>query len=440
MSPVPLDGPFDQRSDERRGRARGFRAHVCDPSQGLDGPAGLVVRAGRVVACGPDVALPPDTVTLPYTIVPGFVDLRVFTGEPGSEHRETLASAGEAAVSGGVTSFLHMPDTDPVIDDAALVEFVLSRGAASPARVLPAAALTRGLHGEQMAEMRLMHEAGALAFTDGRRDIADAGLLKRLLTYGRDFGALVMTTNRERSLAGSGVMNGGKVATRLGLPGIPREAEVIALERDLRLVRMTGGRYHAATISTGESVEAIRRCKRDGVPVTCSATVAHATLNENDVEGYRTYFKLSPPLRHEDDRQAVIEGLADGTIDALCSGHDPQDADTKRRPFAEAADGAIGLETLFAAAMRLVHDERLTLSRVVDLLACAPARILGIEAGTLAPGSPADFAAVDPDEPWQLTEESLRSRSANTCYENARFSGRVVQTFVGGHRVYEASQ
>ena len=429
------------RPAEVSGRARGFRARICDPSQGLDGPAGLVVQAGEVVACGPDVALPPDTVTLRETIVPGFVDLRVFVGEPGSEHRETLRSAGEAAVAGGVTAFVTMPDTEPVVDDAALVEFIRRTGESdSAARVLPAAALTRGLEGRAMAEMRLMHEAGAVAFTDGRRDIADAGLMKRLLTYTRDFGGLVMTTNRDASLAGQGVMNAGRVATRLGLPGIAREAEIIALERDLRLVRLTRGRYHAATVSTAESVEIIRRVKADGLPVTASATVAHATLNENDVEGYRTYFKLSPPLRHEDDRLAVVEGLADGTIDALCSGHDPQDADTKRRPFAEAADGAIGLETLFAATMRLVHDGAFPLSRAVELLAGGPARVLGKPLGTLAPGSAADFALIDPDEPWQLTEDALRSRSANTCYENARFSGRVRATYVAGRQAFEVDE
>ena len=421
------------------GRLRGFVGRVCDPSQGLDGPARLVVRGGTVVACGPGAELPPDTVRVDGVIVPGFVDLRVFVGEPGSEHRETIGSAGRAAVAGGVTSFLVMPDTDPPIDAAALVEFVRRTGDAhSPARVLCAGALTSGLQGRAMAEMRLMHEAGAVAFTDGRRDIETASLMKRLLSYGRDFGALVMTTNREPSLAGSGVMNAGRVATRLGLAGIAREAEIIALERDMRLVRLTGGRYHAATLSTAESVEIVRRAKRDGLAVTCSATAPHATLNENDVEGYRTFFKLSPPLRHEDDRQAIVEGLADGTIDALCSGHDPQDADTKRLPFAEAADGAIGLETLFAAAMRLVHGERITLSRAVELLSTAPARILGLSAGTLASGAPADFAVVDPDEPWQLSEADLRSRSRNTPYENARLSGRVRATYVAGSKVFEA--
>ena len=430
--------PFDRRTS---GRARGYRGRICDPSQGLDGPGGLVVQGGVVVACGTDVELPPDTVRIAETIVPGFVDLRVFVGEPGSEHRETIRSAGEAAVAGGVTSFVTMPDTDPAIDDAALVEFMRRTGETdSSARVLPAAALTRGLAGREMTELRLMNEAGAVAFTDGRRDIAEAGTMKRLLTYARDFGALVMTTNREGSLAGSGVMNSGRVATRLGLPGIPREAETIALERDMRLVRLTGGRYHAATVSTADSVEIVRRAKSDGLTVTCSATIAHATLNENDVEGYRTYFKLSPPLRHEDDRQAIIAGLADGTIDALCSGHDPQDADTKRRPFAEAADGAIGLETLFAATMRLVHDGALSFARAIELLAPAPARVLGQPLGTLAPGSPADFALVDPDEPWQLREADLRSRSANTCYENARFSGRVRATFVGGREVFRLDE
>lgn len=432
----PWDGP------ERRafGRARGFRGRIVDPSQGLDGPGVLVVQGGRVVSCGPLApgVAPPDTVDLgSLVIAPGFVDLRVFTGEPGARHRETIRSAGEAAVAGGVTSLLVMPDTEPPIDEPSLVEFVSRTGeAASPARVHPAGALTRGLEGRDMAELRLMHRSGALAFTDGRRDVADSGLVRRLMSYTRDFDGLYMTTNRDAALAGGGVVNEGRVATRMGLAGVPKEAEIVALERDLRLVRLTGARYHAATVSTAEGIDLVRRAKGDGLPVSCSVPVTHATLNENDVDGYRTFFKLSPPLRHEDDRQAVIEGLADGTVDALVSAHDPQDVDTKRLPFAEAADGAIGLETLFAAAMRLVHDDRLALGRAIELLSAGPARVLGVDTGTLAPGAPADFAVLDPDEPWQLREGDLRSRSKNTPFENARFSGRVRATYVAGREAF----
>ena len=413
-----------------------YRGRIVDPSQGLDGPGVLHVRDGRVVSCGPSEEAAEDLGE--RIIAPGLIDMRVFVGEPGSEHRETIRSAGEAAVAGGVTSFVTMPDTSPVVDDVALVEFIQSTAREQcAARIHPAASLTRGMRGEEMAELRLLHEAGAVALTDGRREVADAALMRRLMTYARDFDALVMQTNRHAGLEGNGVMNEGRMSARLGLPGIPREAEIISLERDLRLLRLTGGRYHAATVSTAASVELIRLAKRDGLQVSASAPVTHATLNENDVDGYRTFFRLSPPLRGEADRQAVVEGLADGTLDALVSGHDPQDVDTKRLPFAEAADGAIGLETLLPASLRLYHGGDLNLPALIDRLSCAPARILGIEGGTLAPGGIADFIVFDPFEPWQLREEDLRSRSKNSPYENARFSGRVHRTHVGGRCVFD---
>jgi dihydroorotase len=239
------------------------------------------------------------------------------------------------------------------------------------------------------------------------------------------------------NLVGSGVMNEGEVATRLGLTGIPKEAEIVVVERDIRLAALTGGRYHAAQVSCAESLDIVRRAKANGLPVTCAAAIAHATLNENDIGPYRTFFKMSPPLRHEDDRLAVVAGIADGTIDAIVSSHDPQDVDTKRHPFAEAADGAVGLETLLAAALRLVHNGDIDLLRLFRALSTRPAEILGLEVGRLAPGAPADLIVVDPGAPWVCDGDKLRSRSKNTPYEGARFQGRVLRTLVAGRTVYE---
>jgi dihydroorotase len=366
------------------------------------------------------------------------VDMRVFVGEPGAEHRETFESAGRAAAAGGVPSIVTMPDTDPVIDDVALVDFISRRARdETDIRVYPTAALTKGLAGAEMTELRLLSEAGAIGFTDGRRTITNAALMRRALTYARDFDGLIMHQTTDPHLVGNGVMNEGEVATRLGLAGIPKEAEIIVLERDIRLVGLTGGRYHAAQISCAESVDVIRRAKQAGLGVTCGVSINHIALNENDIGSYRTFFKLSPPLRHDDDRRAIVAGLADGTIDVIVSSHDPQDVDTKRHPFAEAADGAVGLETLLPAALRLVHGGDTDLLTLFRALSTRPAEILGLEVGRLAPGAPADMIVVDPDTAWICKAEALHSRSKNTRFEDARFEGRVLRALVAGRTIYE---
>jgi dihydroorotase len=372
-------------------------------------------------------------------VLPGLVDARVHVGEPGAEHRETIASASEAAAAGGITSFVMMPDTDPTIDDPALVEFV-QRTARDTARVnvYPAAAVTRGLQGREMSEFGLLREAGAVCFTEGRRTIASALVMRRALTYARDFGAVIAHETQDPELASSGVMNEGLFASWLGLPGIPREAEAIPLERDLMLARLTGGSYHAALVSTAMSAAAVARARNDGANVSAGVSINSLSLNENDVGEYRTFFRLSPPLRAEEDRLAVVEAVRDGTIDIIVSAHDPQDVDTKRLPFADAAAGAVGLETLLAAALRLHHDGSVPLMRLVDALSTAPARLFGLPAGTLAPGSKADLVLVDLDEPWLVREADIRSRSKNTCFEGARLQGRVLQTLVSGRTVFAA--
>jgi dihydroorotase len=422
-------------------------ARIIDPARGLDEVGTVIVDKGKMVAASasarnqgiPDGADVIDCGGM--AILPGLIDARVFIGEPGGEHRETIASASMAAAAGGVTSMIMMPDTNPVIDNVALVEFV-HRAARDTAavHVYPSAAVTRGFHGAEMTEFGLLREAGAVAFTEGRHTIGSALVMRRALTYARDFGAVIAHETQDRDLGSSGVMNEGLYASWLGLPGIPREAEAIPLERDLMLARLTGGAYHAAKISTAMSAAAISRAKADGAIVTAGVAIHNLALNDNDVGEYRTFFRLAPPLRAEEDRLAMIEALRDGTVDLVCSSHDPQDVDTKRLPFADAAAGAIGLETLLAVTLRLYHNGDLPLLRVAEILSANPARIFGLPGGGLAPGMPADLILVDLDQPWVVREADILSRSKNSCFEGARLQGRVLQTMVAGRTVFRARE
>ncbi|CCV07051.1 Dihydroorotase [Mesorhizobium metallidurans STM 2683] len=421
------------------------RVRIVDPSRGID-EVGTVIVEGRKITAAGKAALDqgaPEGATIidgrGKAIIPGLIDARVFIGEPGGEHRETIASASLAAAAGGVTSIVMMPDTDPVIDNVALVEFVL-RTAKDTAvvNVFPAAAITKGLEGREMTEFGLLLEAGAVAFTDGRHTISSALVMRRALTYARDFGGVIAHETQDADLASSGVMNEGLYASWLGLAGIPREAESIPLERDLALARLTGGAYHAAKISTAMAAAAVTRAKAEGANVTAGVSIHNLSLNENDVGEYRTFFRLTPPLRAEEDRLAMIEAVKDGTIDIIVSSHDPQDVDTKRLPFADAAAGAIGLETLLGAALRLYHNGDVQLLRLIEVLSTAPARLFGLPGGTLKPGALADLALVDLDEPWIVSEGGIRSRSKNTCFEGARLQGKVLQTLVAGRTVFSA--
>jgi dihydroorotase len=416
---------------------------IIDPSRNLDGTGTIIVENGVIVAAGKSMqnqGIPAGAEVKDCTgliAVPGLVDARVFVGEPGGEYRETIESASRAAAAGGVTSIITMPDTDPVIDDIALVQFV-QKTARDKAliNVYPAAALTKHLDGEEMTEFGLLREAGAVCFTNGRRPVHDTLVLRRAMTYAREFGAVISLETRDKYLGADGVMNEGLLASWLGLSGVPREAEIIPLERDLRIAGLTKGAYHAAKISLPESAEAIATARKRGANVTCGISINHLTLNENDIGEYRTFFKLSPPLRGEDDRVAMVEALANGTIDIIVSSHDPQDVDTKRLPFADAADGAIGLETMLAAALRLYHSGTVPLMRLIDAMSTRPAQIFGLDAGTLKPGAKADIALIDLDEPWLFGKDSIVSRSKNTPFENARFTGRAVQTYVAGKLVH----
>jgi len=418
-------------------------ARIIDPSRGIDSHGAVVVSDGRIVAAGPEAAnqgSPEGWEVFDCkgkAIIPGLVDMRVFVGEPGAEHLETLETASRAAAAGGVTTIVTMPDTDPVIDDPALVDFILRRARHSAlVNIHPMAAISKGLHGDELSEFGLLKDAGAVAFSEGRKSLRSAQVMRNALTYARDFEALIVHHTEDADLASAGVMNAGEIATRLGLPGIPQEAETIMLDRDLQLARLTRGRYHAAQLSCEASVNAIRRAKESGLGVTAGAAIAHLSLNEGDIGSYRTFFKMSPPLRSEEDRLAMVAALADGTLDILVSAHDPQDVEGKRQPFAEAADGAVGLNTLLAVGLRLVHSEEVGLLRLVDAMSTRPAELLGLPAGTLKPGAVADLAVVDLEEPWVVTEEALHSRSKNTCFEGAKLSGRVKRTLVAGETVY----
>ncbi len=416
-------------------------ARIVDPSTGTDKRGAVFVENGVIAGISegapqgvPDGARILDARGL--IVAPGLIDMRVFTGEPGHEYRETLASAGDAAAAGGVTSFVLMPDTTPAVDDGAIVDFIIRRAAATArVNILPAAAITRGLRGEEITEFGLLKEAGAVCLADGRQSIQSAGLLRAAMSYAANFDMPIVHHVAEYSLIGDGVMNEGALATISGLKGIPAEAETIPLARDLQLAALTGARYHAAQVSTAQSIGLLGAAKQRGT-VSAGISINNLALNENDVAPYRTFFKLSPPLRSEDDRQAMIEGLKSGVIDTIHSAHDPQDTEVKRQPFAEASEGAIGLETLLAAALRLVHSGDVPLMTVLRAMTQRPAEILGLASGRLIVGAPADIIVIDPDFPWVVAKKDIVSRSGNTAFEGARLQGAVMHTLVAGRSVF----
>ncbi|HJW39631.1 MAG TPA: dihydroorotase [Rhizomicrobium sp.] len=427
-----------------KGRIAFRNARLIDPASGLDAKGGLLVENGRIADVGPrlfndaDKNDPEVIDAKGLVLAPGLIDARVFTGEPGTEYRETLQSASEAAAAGGITTIVVMPNTDPVIDEPSLVDFILRRAlGTAKVRVAPMAALTKGLGGEVMTEIGLLKEAGAVAFSDGDRTVANTRVLRRALAYASTFGALVVGHAEDPDLTEDAAVTEGEFAMRLGLPAAPSAAEAIIVERDIRLVEMTGARYHFGQISTRASLDIIAAAKRRGLPVTCGVSAHHLALNELDVGSYLTFMKVKPPLRSEADRAAMVEGVASGLIDIVVSSHDPQAADTKRQTFGQSAFGAVGLETLLPVALGLVHDGRVLLPHVLKALTATPASIFGLNAGTLAKGAPADLVLIDPDEPFTLRDTELKSRARNTPFEGRRFHGRAVKTFVAGECVFE---
>jgi len=420
-------------------------ARLLDPDSGLDAPGALLTDGGIIADLGPRLFQdgPPADATVidcdGQYLAPGLVDIRVSLGEPGAEHKETFASGSAAAAAGGVTTMVCTPDTDPPVDDVSVLEFMTRRAHESAVvNVLTMATITKGMGGAEMSEMGLLAAAGAVGFTDGYRSVANAQVMRRALSYATTFGLLICHHTEVPELA-TGVMNEGELATRLGLAGISAQAEAIIVERDMRLVELTGGRYHAAGLSTAAGVEVIRAAKRRGLAVTCAVSAAHVALNENEVGSYRTFAKLTPPLRTEDDRKSLIAGLRDGTIDVVTSAHTPEDPEAKRVPFAQAAPGAVGLETLLAACLQQAHNGGVPLRDILRAVTVTPARLLGLPAGRIAKGAPADLVLFDAGAPWKVDAERFHSKAKNSPFDGHLMQGRVLRTVVGGHSVFTAN-
>ncbi|RWR26427.1 dihydroorotase [Sinirhodobacter populi] len=413
-------------------------ARLIDPAADTETTGNLLVRDGLIREVGltevPEGARVIDCSGL--CLAPGIVDLGVKIGEPGERHMESFRSASLAAAAGGVTTIIARPDTAPAIDTPESLEFATKRAAEQPVRIRHMAALTKGRAGREMTEIGFLLDAGAVAFTDAGHVATDAKVLSRAFTYARALEALVICHPQEPGLSHGAAVTSGKFAALRGLPGVSPMAERMGLDRDLALVEMTGVRYHADQITSARSLPALERAKAAGLDVTAGVSIHHLTLNELDVGDYRTFFKLTPPLRAESDRLAAIEAVGSGLIDVICSMHTPADEESKRLPFEQAAAGAVALETLLPAAMRLYHGGHLTLNQLFRALSLNPAKRLGLPQGRLEAGSPADLVLFDPDRPFVLDRFKLHSKSKNTPFDGARMQGKVLATFVGGVQVY----
>ncbi|MBT8414310.1 MAG: dihydroorotase [Boseongicola sp.] len=411
-------------------------ARLIDPEAGTDSIGTLAVRDGKIAGpTGMDDARVIDCDG--KCLAPGIVDIGVKVSEPGERHKESFRSAGLAAAAGGVTTMVTRPDTTPAIDTPEILEFVRRRAnEASPVRVLPMAALTRGRAGREMAEIGFLMDAGAVAFTDCDSVVTDTKVLTRCMTYATSLGALVIAHPQEPIFSAGAAATSGKFASLKGLPAVSPMAERMGLDRDIAVVEMTGARYHADQITTARALRRLERARAAGLDITAGVSIHHLTLNELDVGDFRTFFKVKPPLRSEDDRLATVDAVASGLIDVISSMHTPQDEESKRLPFAEAASGAVGLETLLPAAMRLVHNGHIDLPTLWRALSLAPSKRLGLETGRLKAGAPADLVLFDPDAPFVMDRAKLRSKSKNTPFDEARMEGRVLGTWVGGAPVF----
>ena len=431
---------------QKAGRVAYLNARLVDPASGLDEVGGLITDGDNIKDLGDhingtDLAEDIEQVDASgLVLAPGLVDMRAHLREPGFEHQETIHSGSRSAAVGGITTIACMPSTNPPIDDVALVHFIERRAReTSLVKVHPIAAVTKARKGEQLTEIGLLQEAGAVAFSDGLNTIMNANVLRRALSYGTIFDAMFIHHPEDMNLSGSGAMNSGEISTRLGLPGMAPESEAIMAARDVRLAEMSGGRLHLAHVTTAETIDIVRRAKARGVRVTADTAPHYVALNENAVGDYLTFAKVRPPLRSEDDRQAVVAGLKDGAIDAIASDHAPHDQDSKRQPFVQAAFGIVGLETMLPLVLELVHNEHLTLGRALETVTSAPADLLKLRAGRLTKGGPADLVLIDLDAPWRIDSKAFQSKSKNSPFDGRPVQGRAVRTVVSGRTVFDLS-
>lgn len=415
-------------------------ARLLDPATGMDMIGEIMTRGGKIMELGEQVNAPSDAEVIDCAgkcLCPGLIDMRVFVGIPGADYKDTIENTGEAAASGGVTTVCVQPVTDPIIDDMARVEFLENRAKKAMVNFIPFPAITKQVAGQEMTEIGLMSKAGVRAFTDGNKSVANPALMSKILSYAAMFDALIIQHLAVPELSDSGCMNSGALATRLGLPGIPTAAETIMLERDLRLLKSVSTRYHAAQITCRDSIEVMAAAKKNRMNVSAGVAVTHFSLNEYAIEEYRTFTKLSPPLRSEEDRVAVMAGLKDGTIDVIVSSHDPEDPESKRVPYELAEAGVIGLETMLPVSLELYHNKVMPLLDILAKMTCNPARILGLDSGCLKAGAPADLCIFDTDVPYRIDPENMVSLTKNTAFDGRPIQGRVLKTVVSGKIIYE---
>ena len=421
-----------------------INARIVDPSQNLDEVGGLIVDSqGKIKAVGKSIKkgnIPAKSEKIDLkgkVLIPGIVDMKVFIGEPGFEYKENFRSLSSAALSGGVTSVVSMPNTSPVIDNVSMVDFILRRGRdKANINIYPSATLTRNMDGKLMTEFGLLSKKGIVGFTDAIKTVQNSEIMSRIMNYASDLDVLVMQHPEDQELSKGRCINEGEVSTRLGLQGIPHIAEKIIIERDLSLLEEYPCRYHISQLSSAKSVDVIKKYKKNGQKFSVGVSINNLSLNENDIGDFKTFMKVSPPLRKEEDRKALIQGIKDGLIDVIVSDHKPEDEESKRLPFAQAAEGSIGIETFLSLALELYHNESLTLKKIIETITCNPAKILKIDKGTLKKGSDADLCIFDLNQPWKVDVSKLKSKSKNAAIENRKLQGKVLMTFLKGESVF----
>ena len=422
-----------------------INANIIDPHNSLNEIGGIIIgENGKIEAVGKKV----NTNNIPSRekvidlngkyIFPGIVDMRVFVGEPGYEYKENFRTLSEAALSGGVTSVVTMPNTNPVIDNVSIVDFLKRRGRdKSKINIYPTAALTVKAEGENMTEFGLLQSKGIIGFTDGVKTIQNPRIMNRIMNSASDLKSLIIQHAEDAELSKDGMINDGIIATKLGLQGIPISAELLIIERDLTLLEYNSCRYHISQISSANSVDIIRE-RKNKVNFSCGVSINNLSLNENDIGDFKTFLKLSPPLRTETDRNALVQGLNDETIDVIVSDHKPEDEENKRLTFAQAETGASGIETLLPLSLELYHNGSVELETIIKALTSKPAEILKINKGNLSIGNDADFCIVDINKPWVVRKDKLISKSKNTPIEDKKLQGKVISTFVNGEELFKS--